>query len=776
MAFDPRRLRKWFAVGAAFIALLVAGFWGYNKIRAWTIDQAVKRAGKKLGVDVQQSAQGWTISKSEGGRTLFTIRASNALQYKQGGRAELDEVNIIIYGRQANRFDQIYGRKFSYDPDTGEVRAEGEVHINLESNAAGPVTPDQSAPQELKNPIHLKTSGLVFNRNTGLAATDQVIEFRVPQATGSARGVSYDSKQNLLTIQSDIRIKTTGPDAANITATHGVITGDVPRQAVLEGAHMERAGDSRFDADKLTIFIRDNNKIDHMVASGNVRVHGEGETPVEARAPQATFQMNTGTDTLKEAALTGGVQLVSGGKSPMNGTAGRVTVDFSGHSVAQTVHAAGGVRLALRGANAQATEIAADGMEMRVAERKYIASAVTQGKAKIVVRGGAGAGGRAGSPASTQAAPAGETVITAGRFEAQFGKDNRMKSLHGAPDAKITSRTSAANQGQPERVTTSRELDVTFASGTGGITAITQTGDFRYVEGTRTATAESARYSVADNTIVATGSPRVTDTNLQLTANTIRLNRVTGDMAAEGDVKTTYQQTNAQHDSQPSAMFSSADPLHATAPAMTAKRTGQARYSGGARLWQGANIVEGPTIDFDRERRTLVAQGTAAQPVSTVFVQADKKGKLTPVNVTARKLTYSDQTRQAKFEGGVVLKGTDTTITAEHAEVFLKPRSGASGSQPPVAERGASQLEKIVAEGGIEIRQATRRAVGTKLVYTAADGRFVLTGSEGKSPSIFDAERGTVTGDSLTFYSHDDKVVVGSRDSSRTVTQTRVKP
>ncbi|HTK95748.1 MAG TPA: hypothetical protein VL382_08925, partial [Terriglobales bacterium] len=155
MAFDPRRWRRWFALGAILIVVVVAAFWGYNRVRSWTIQRAANKVAKKYGVEVQQSAQGWTISKSEGGRTIFTVRASNALQYKEGGRAELDEVNIIIYGRQANRFDQIYGRKFSYDPQTGEIRAEGEVHIDLESNAEGPVQPDQAPPQELKNPIHL---------------------------------------------------------------------------------------------------------------------------------------------------------------------------------------------------------------------------------------------------------------------------------------------------------------------------------------------------------------------------------------------------------------------------------------------------------------------------------------------------------------------------------------------------------------------------------------------------------------------------------------------
>ena len=760
MAFDPRRLRKWFALGAVFLVLVVMAFWGYNKARNYTIAQAAKQAAKKVGVDVQQSASGWTISKSEGNRTLFTVRASNALQYKGGGRAELEEVNIVIYGREANRFDQIYGKKFSYDPKTEDITADGEVHIDLESNAEGPVRPDQAPPQELKNPIHLKTSGLVFNRKTGIANTNELIDFRVPQASGTAKGATYDTKQNLLTIHSDIHVRTAGPEPATIIAAHGVVNSERPRQAVLDQVHVERAGGESFDSDKLTIYLRDNNDIDRMVATGNVRVHTAGDTPLEARAPEANFQM-TGQNTFQSAVLTGGVQLESGGKSPMNGTANKITVDFAGKNVAQTVHATGNVHMVQRGANQQASEIIADGLEMKVAEGKHLGSAVTEGAAQIVLHGDAAVRSRASAPQA-------ETVVTAGKFEAQFGADNRLKGLHGAPEAKVLSKT----PGQPDRVTTSRELDVAFANG--AISTITQVGDFRYAEGPRTATADRARYTVGDNLIVATGAPRVVDQNMALTANTIRLNRVTGDLAADGDVKTTYQQAGGQ----PGAMFSSADPIHATAPTMTAKRTGQAHYSGGARLWQGANIVEAPVIDFDRDKRAMVASGDG-RPVSTVFVQPDKTGKLTPVNVTSKRLTYSDQGRQAKFEGGVVLKGQDATITGDHADVFLKARSGASGPQPAVGSEGggqASQLERIVAEGNIEITEATRRATGTKLVYTAADGRFVLTGSEGKSPSIFDAERGTITGDSLTFYSHDDKVVVGSNESSRTVTQTRVKP
>jgi lipopolysaccharide export system protein LptA len=70
--------------------------------------------------------------------------------------------------------------------------------------------------------------------------------------------------------------------------------------------------------------------------------------------------------------------------------------------------------------------------------------------------------------------------------------------------------------------------------------------------------------------------------------------------------------------------------------------------------------------------------------------------------------------------------------------------------------------------------EGERRASGERLVYTASEGRFVLTGTPEQLPSIFGAELGTTTGDSLTFFSRDDRVLVESSPSTRSVTQTRV--
>jgi lipopolysaccharide export system protein LptA len=201
---------------------------------------------------------------------------------------------------------------------------------------------------------------------------------------------------------------------------------------------------------------------------------------------------------------------------------------------------------------------------------------------------------------------------------------------------------------------------------------------------------------------------------------------------------------------------------------MTVHRTTSvATYSGEARIWQDANVVQAPSLQFDRDHRSVVAQGDG-QPVSTILVQVDKKGIATPVSITSSRLTYTDDQHRAHFEGGVIVRGADAAITADHLDAFMIPRSQASANQ---SFKGQGQLDRIVAEGNVSIQEPARRAQGEKLVYTVAEDKFVLTGG---SPSIFDAEHGKITGDSLTFYKRDDRVLVEGKDTSPTVTQTRV--
>ncbi len=89
-----------------------------------------------------------------------------------------------------------------------------------------------------------------------------------------------------------------------------------------------------------------------------------------------------------------------------------------------------------------------------------------------------------------------------------------------------------------------------------------------------------------------------------------------------------------------------------------------------------------------------------------------------------------------------------------------------------MAQQG-SQVSKIVARGAVELQQPGRKGTGEELTYTAADGKFVLTGTSAAPPRLTDQVRGTVTGAALIFNDRDDSVMVNG-GPSKAVTETHV--
>ncbi len=368
-----------------------------------------------------------------------------------------------------------------------------------------------------------------------------------------------------------------------------------------------------------------------------------------------------------------------------------------------------------------------------------------------------------------------QTVIDARHFTAEFGDENRLRTANGMGAVHITNH----NPGLPDKVSTSETMVAQFAPG-GEVSRVVQEGNFRYREeanskselGGRTSFADRATYSPPQDTLTLQGSPRIVDGGTTVTADSIRMLRRSGEVFAQGNVKTTYSELKVQPNG---ALLATAEPIHVTARAMNAlQSSGLAHYTGGARLWQGSNIVEAPTIDFDQKERTLDARGDRKRPVNSVFLQVDDKGKASTMLVTAPNLNYADNERQAHYSGGVTAHGQDGVMTAERADVYLNAASAAPrgpGVNPGLGQSGPSQLDHIIANTHVLVQQQERRAEGEKLWYTAASGSYVITGG---SPTLSDPVNGTVKGDSLTFFSHDDRVVVEGDGSSRAVTRTHV--
>jgi lipopolysaccharide export system protein LptA len=811
MASPVSRLRRWFALGAILMVATVAGMYFYAR---WSLRKAVHDLPAKMGLDIQQTAEGFSISKSIEGRTQFTVSASKAVQFKDGGRADLHNVKIVIYGKDAGRFDQVTADDFEYDPVSGNVTAKGTVLIDLEANPEGMRHSDQTPPAQRRSPIHLETDGLVFNRHTGDASSAGKVVFQTPQASGSAVGIEYVAKTGTMNLLSAVAMTVNRPQPVHLNADRGVITKQ-PHQVVLTTVHMTR-GQQEARSDHATFFLREDDTVDHILAEGDVEtvLHGRSSSNSETheRSDRAELFLTGARNLLTTAILTGNVQLASLGTQPADAAAGRATLHFAGRQMLKTVHAEDGVRLTQKNresglvavpsaskGGAQDVEMTAPVMDFMVKDGRLLERAETSGPPRIVVT----------QPGANQ-----KTVVTAAKFTAKFTENNRLATLHGEPDAKIVSsliqaskiqaskidaskidasKAGSSKTGSPaqtDRVSTSRMLDVVFFP-EGGVRSITQTGGFVYVDGTQKAWAQRGEYTTADQLAVLTGSPRVVDGGMTTTAQTIRMNRATGDAIAEDNVKSTYSDLKAQPDG---GMLASSDPIHVTSRSMTANRsTAIAVYTGDARLWQDANVVEAPTLQFDRDHRTIFAQGLGQgevsvgtglrpvragqspaptqaplQPVSTVLVQVDKNGTVTPLRITSARLNYADVERRIFLDGGVTTKASDATMTGQRMTVFLLPRSQSKAGANPAMP---GQVDRIIAEDQVVITQPTRHATGERLVYTSADDKFVLTGGP---PSIFDAERGKTTGDSLTFYKHDDRVLVEGRETSPAVTRTQV--
>src|ERR1035437_10898554 len=453
MASPVSRLRRWFALGAILMVATVAGMYFYAR---WSLRKAVHDLPAKMGLDIQQTAEGFSISKSIEGRTQFTVSASKAVQFKDGGRAALHNVKIVVYGKNAGRFDQITGDDFEYDPATGDVSAKGTVLIDLEANPEGMRHSDQTPPAQTKDPIHLETNGLVFNKNTGNASATGKVVFQTPQASGAAVGIEYVAKAGTMNLLSAVVVAVSRPQAVRLNADHGLISKE-PRQVVLTGVRLTRER-QQLQSDRATFFLREDNAVDRILAEGDVRSEFLGRSSsnskasyseAQARSDRAELFLAGTRNQLTTAILSGNVQLATQGTEaqggqPAEAAAGRVTLHFAGQQMLETVHAEDGVRLSQKkspsgtgavvmssalssspakgDAQNKDIEMTAPAMDFIVKGGRQLERAETSGPPQIVIT----------QPGANQ-----KTVVTAAKFTAKFTEKNRMATLHGEPDARI---------------------------------------------------------------------------------------------------------------------------------------------------------------------------------------------------------------------------------------------------------------------------------------------------------------------------------------------------
>ena len=171
---------------------------------------------QRLAKEIQQEANGFTFVHTFGAHSQYKIHASKEVQLRDN-RILLHDVRIELYGDDGNRVDRITGDAFQYDQKSGLAIAEGPVEMLL--TQPGGAKGAGAAPKQ----IDVKTSGVTFDRDTGMVTTAQRLDFSMTQGSGNAVGAMYDSQNGFLTLDTrDVQLRRPerGSDAVMVHAQH----------------------------------------------------------------------------------------------------------------------------------------------------------------------------------------------------------------------------------------------------------------------------------------------------------------------------------------------------------------------------------------------------------------------------------------------------------------------------------------------------------------------------------------------------------------------------
>jgi lipopolysaccharide export system protein LptA len=338
-----------------------------------------------------------------------------------------------------------------------------------------------------------------------------------------------------------------------------------------------------------------------------------------------------------------------------------------------------------------------------------------------------------------------------------------------------------------QRTVVARQLEADFDVDTGDLieARCSRTVEFQQ-EGSR-ASADHGVFVAESSRLILTESPRIWDDNVRLEAQVIRIDTVSGDVDAEGEVRSASQTGAGAEDGPGSAtgLFPGASegPVYFVADRLAYDREQDvAIYTGAARGFQGPNRVEAEEIRVLQTRGELVAK----RDVRTVFVQdgakeepvgraaaggdsrrrqgegqtrADRASRAFTTAITrANEMTYRRDTHRIEYRGDAETRSGDMSVRGDGIDVVLGEGNGG--------------LVEVVAFGEVEVHTSEGDAAGELAKYLPNNESFTVSGPS----ASFESDGKVTEAKQLTFFLGDDRIFVDGREESRTTTKYSPRP
>jgi len=796
---EAARYARWSAaVALVFMGLTV----GVYLKRGWTRYIERKNAPPSAPVDVERQSSHLTFSKGEGTRKIFTVEATKSTDFKGANASDLEGVKITIFGKEGARHDTMETHTCRYTKDSGDISCTGDVEIILMSADEWRASDGKSgAPGTMK----IETRGVSFNRTSGEATTDENVRFSFANGRGEAVGAEYNSEEGTLRLQRDVKLKLDQPATVGakntLNANRAAHTKQDPVEVTgtrmdfsrnngtmyLSGPAEAKTQTERLTAAALLLELDGNFHAKRLIAQSHGQdglaefsaAKGAGKQELSAQEISATFAPE---GWVMQAEATGRVTGESGsGAARQTLEAQSASMEMMpGQNTPKLLVARGGVDVrtstgakgSLGGEIADTRRLTTD--ELRLAFREESGPKGT----KLASADTAGAGRIEWNELTNASTKPSQTILQANRLGMVFDTDGKASRL----DAKGNVRTERSAAGADKQTATAKNGFAQLQE-QGGWSRMELSEDVKLNEGTRSARADRAVFERAEQTATLTGHATARDATNLTSAQTLTFWQTTGDVQADGGVRSSdLAARGSTVQLAPVAANVSADHLTANS------KSGRALYAGHARLWQGDSVLEAESIELLKTERMMNATGNVRAvfpqvPLSAAESAANPAKRKPPVlwHAQSAKLTYWDQENRARLEQNVIVQSPDEKISSTEMDLYFARANGAAtsgvttgtGSNGSVrVPGGAQQINRATATGGVTVQQGERRATAERGEYTAADGKFVMSGG---TPMIFDAASGTTTGRQLTFFLADATIIVDSENGSRTLTKHRVE-
>lgn len=803
-------LRTGLLLGGGALVLALVGMLGWAHFRA---RRELRGLPARLGADIQREANGFTYSQTSGGRVLFTLHARRATQHKTG-EAQLDDAGLVLYGDNTGRADRIYGKNFLYDQGAGVVKAVGVVQLDLGAPApasgaerlrfaGGGALPAGHREAAGAQVVQATTSGLVYTQATGMATTAEEVRFHFRGMEGAAVGATYATRDGTITLEHHVQFA--GEEegrSVRVTASHALLRRG-EGQVLLDEADVHvagagAAGEQEVRASRLLLRLATEGGVGRVEGTGGVELRSAGD---RVRAPEGVLLLRRGS-VPERLQLRGGVQFERAGAKAderLAGSAERSDAQFDGAGQMVAERLTGAARVHLTQSDGS-REMTGQVVQLKLAEGRELRDVTAEGDAQLrTVDGGAEQGGRT-------------SVLGGDRVAAQFaqgGKQPELQRVEAIGHAELRRTESGL-----EEHSRAPSIEATFApAAKGGVALLKVVQDGGVVldreqrgkakgEAEHThAVARTASYDATTGKSVLTGGAELAEADRVVKADRVVVDNETGNAVAEGSVQGTLlaregadaaarasAATSAQTARQPMHLVGGRALLERAAGVVTIYGAGGRE----ARLWQGAAAVQAPVLLLRQGDGTMEAYGTGSGTALPVEAVLPMSGAGESASATARGATGGvvrvrsgrmhvvngakgvAADRRVEFSGGVQMEGADGTVRAREAVATL---ATARAGQPSGA--GLGRLERVVARGDVRVEQPGREATGEELVWTAADGTFLLTGTPSAPPTVTDAVNGRVSGGQIQFRTADKGVVVTGagpgRTHGRVETETRLR-